>query len=84
VTTTAPAQVEIAELRQNLPAWLERVRVGEEVTVVDHGAVIARLVPPTNRRAEARAALAVLRTRARLGDVESPLGETWDAADDHP
>lgn len=79
----AEARVDISELRQNLPAWLERVRVGEEVFITEHGAVIARLVPPTEARIEARRALEELRLRARVGDVESPLGEAWDAADDH-
>jgi prevent-host-death family protein len=80
----APVQVEITELRQNLLAWLERVRIGEEISIVEHGAVVARLIPPANRRTQARAALEALRARASVGDVESPIGEGWDAANDHP
>jgi prevent-host-death family protein len=75
---TAPVQVEITELRQNLPAWLERVRVGEEISIVEHGAVVARLIPPADRRTRARLALEALRARARVGDVESPVGEVWN------
>jgi prevent-host-death family protein len=81
---TAPVQVEITELRQNLPAWLERVRIGEEISIVEHGAVVARLIPAVDRRTQARIALEALRVRARVGDVESPVGEVWDAANDHP
>jgi antitoxin (DNA-binding transcriptional repressor) of toxin-antitoxin stability system len=80
---TAPVQVEITELRQNLPAWLERVRIGEEISIVEHGAVVARLIPPVNRRTQARVALEALRARARVGDVESPVKEVWDAANGH-
>jgi antitoxin (DNA-binding transcriptional repressor) of toxin-antitoxin stability system len=76
--------IDIAEFRKNLPSWLERVRVGEEVVVMDRGAVIARVVPPTDTRAEARRELMELRARARVGDVETPMGEAWDAADDRP
>lgn len=81
---TAPTQVDIGELRQNLLAWLERVRVGEEISIVEDGAVVARLIPPTDRRARARVALEALRARARVGDVESPVDEVWDAVNDRP
>jgi antitoxin (DNA-binding transcriptional repressor) of toxin-antitoxin stability system len=60
------------------------VRIGEEISIVEHGAVVARLIPPANRRTQARAALEALRARASVGDVESPIGEGWDAANDHP
>lgn len=80
---TAPVEVDISELRQNLLSWLERVRVGEEISIVEDGAVVARLIPPADRRARARVALEALRARARVGDVESPVDEVWDAANDH-
>ncbi|AUX39541.1 Phd_YefM [Sorangium cellulosum] len=80
----AVIHVEVTEIRQNLPSWLERVRGGEEVAIIDRGRVMARLVPPVDRRAEARRALEELRARARVGDVESPVGEAWSAADDPP
>jgi antitoxin (DNA-binding transcriptional repressor) of toxin-antitoxin stability system len=68
--------VDVLDFRQNLPAWLARVRGGEEVAILDSGAVIARLVPPEDARAQARRALEALRPHARVGDVESPL-ENW-------
>lgn len=37
--------VGVRELRNNLRAYLERVRVGEEVIVTDRGAPVARLTP---------------------------------------
>jgi len=80
---TTATHVDLTELRQNLPAWIKRVRVGEEVVITEHGAEIARLVPPAARRADARRALEALRQRACIGDVESPLGEAWEA-DDRP
>jgi prevent-host-death family protein len=78
------AHVDVTDLGQNLPAWLDRVRVEEEVVVTERGAAIARIVPAVESRADARRALEALRARARVGDVESPLGEAWEAADDHP
>ena len=37
--------VGIRELRANLSRYVKRVEAGEEVTVTDHGRVVARLVP---------------------------------------
>jgi antitoxin (DNA-binding transcriptional repressor) of toxin-antitoxin stability system len=71
------AAVDIVDLAQNLPALIERVRVGEEVVIVERGTVVARIVPPGDPRAEARAALLALRSRARVGDVESRVPTLW-------
>jgi prevent-host-death family protein len=37
--------VGIRELRQNLSRYLERVKLGETLTVTEHGHEVARLVP---------------------------------------
>jgi prevent-host-death family protein len=78
------AHVELTDLRHDLNTWLERARGGDELVITDHGAAIARIVPPADPRSDARRALAALREHARVGDVESPLGEPWEAAHDHP
>jgi prevent-host-death family protein len=39
--------VNITELRQNLPAYLKRVRQGERIRVTSRGQIIAELTPPT-------------------------------------
>jgi prevent-host-death family protein len=39
--------VNITELRQNLPAYLKRVRQGERIRVTSRGQVVAELTPPT-------------------------------------
>lgn len=72
------AHVDIAELHERLPDWLARARGGEELVVTDHGATIARIVPPGLSREDARRALAALRAGARVGDVEFPVVEAWD------
>ncbi|MGJ3246962.1 MAG: type II toxin-antitoxin system Phd/YefM family antitoxin [Elainellaceae cyanobacterium] len=45
------AKVSVEEARQNLIALLERVSAGEEILIHQHNKIIARLVPPENRRA---------------------------------
>lgn len=75
------SKVKVTELRQNLPAYLARVRRGEEVEVMVHGKVVARIVPETDRREAARRHLAELRRNgARIvGDVIRMPRESWDA-----
>jgi prevent-host-death family protein len=53
--------VKISELRQNLPAYLARVRRGERVQVTSRGKVVAELAPPSASRKDAEAARARLR-----------------------
>lgn len=75
------SRVKVTELRQNLPAYLARVRRGEEVEVMVHGKVVARIVPEKDRREAARRHLAELRRNGAriLGDVIRMPKETWDA-----
>jgi prevent-host-death family protein len=74
-------KIKVSELRQNLPSYLARVKGGEELEVMVHGKVVARIVPEQDRREAARRHLASLRKAgARIvGDVITPVGEAWDA-----
>ena len=73
------SEVNVTELRQNLPEYLAEVRKGKEVKVTVHGKVIARIVPEVDAKDAARRRLAALRAKCRVGDVISPAGERWDA-----
>ena len=67
------SKVNITELRQNLPAYLEQVRKGAEFQVTVHGRVVARLVPELDEQAAARAAAqSVARKVQNRGCRESP------------
>jgi prevent-host-death family protein len=73
-------KVNITELRQNLPAYVARVREGETLEVTVRGRVIARIVPEQDRVAAARQRLKALRGKTRIkGDITKPSGERWDA-----
>ena len=72
--------VNITELRANLPAYLGKVRRGEEIAVTSRGNVIARILPDTGGSRTARERLVALRRKCRIGDVISPVGETWESA----
>ena len=72
-------EVNVSELRNHLPEYLSRAESGEEILVTRRGRVIARLSPPQDARAAAKERLEVLRARARIGDVVSPIAEAWEA-----
>jgi prevent-host-death family protein len=71
--------VNVTELRNHLPAYLVKVKTGEEVAVTLRGKVIARLVPEVDNCDAARKRLEAIRETSWIGDVVSPSGETWEA-----
>ena len=71
--------VNVTELRQHLPSYLDRVQLGEEIEITSHGKLIARIVPVRDEAAAALERLIALRGQCALGDVMSPSGEQWDA-----
>ena len=73
------SKISVTELRQNLPAYLAKVRGGKEIEVAVHGKVIARIVPEQDAAQTAKARLVALRKKVKIGDVMSPSGDLWDA-----
>jgi prevent-host-death family protein len=63
--------VNVTALRQNLPAYLKRVRRGERIRVTSRGEVIAELAPPAATAEES--ALARKRLRGSVARYERPL-----------
>ena len=72
-------KVNVTELRQNLPAYLARVRRGERIKVTSRGTVIAELAPPAPSPDEAAAARARLRGSVRR--YEWPLEPVIDPSE---
>lgn len=72
-------EVNVTELRNNLPAYLGMVRAGEELLLTSRGKKIARLTPVADGRSGATEKLALLREKCRIGDVVSSLNEKWEA-----
>lgn len=75
------SEVNITELRQNLPTYIEQVRKGRELKVTVRGKVVARIVPEVDQGEAARRWLKELRKSGRVyvGDVVTPSEEQWDA-----
>jgi len=77
-------QVNVTELRNNLPAYMGKVKAGEEVAVTSRGKIIARLIPEVDESVAARLRLDAIRKECRVGDVITPIGEIWEAEHDTP
>ena len=74
------SEVNVTELRQNLPVYLAEVKKGKEIEVTSRGRVIARIVASGDPRQEAKERLLAIRKHCHVGDVLSPTGAEWDAA----
>jgi prevent-host-death family protein len=72
-------EVNVTELRQNLPTYLAKVKKGNEIEVTSRGKVIARIVAGGDPQQEARERLLAIRKNCYVGDVLSPGGAEWDA-----
>jgi prevent-host-death family protein len=71
-------QVNVTELRNNLPRYLQQVRKGAEIQVTSHGKSIARLVPDVDDVDAARQRLINLRGTMITGNITAPVvGEEW-------
>lgn len=74
-------EVKVTELRQNLPAYLAKVRRGERVRVTSRGKVIAEISPPSASKKDVDAARARLRGSVlRYDDPTAPViaPDEWD------
>ncbi len=73
------SEVNVTELRRNLPAYLAEVKKGKDIEVTSRGRVIARIVAGGDPRQEAKQRLLAIRKHCHVGDVLSPTGAEWDA-----
>ena len=77
--------VNVTDLRQHLPEYLQQVQKGEEIMITLHGKSIARIVPnfSDNKREQALKRLDTLRGKMILGDILSPLDDEWTGDANH-
>ena len=73
------AEVKVTDLRQNLPAYLARVRRGERLQVTARGKVIAEIVAPSASASEAEAARS--RLRGSVVRYDKPTEPVFDAGE---
>jgi len=71
-------QIGISEFRSNMSTILQRVQDGEIVSLQIRGTEVAKLVPSDFASNFALAELERMRGTAYVGDILSPLDETWE------
>lgn len=77
-------QVNVTELRNRLPYYLQQVKKGVELQITSHGKSIARIVPERNDAEEARQRLLKLRGTMITGDIIAPVNDVeWGADADN-
>jgi prevent-host-death family protein len=69
--------INITELRQNLPSYINRVEAGESFLVTVRGKVVARIQPAIDPAEAAYQRLLSYRGKGWIGDVLTPLDEEW-------
>lgn len=72
-------EVSVTAFRSHIPDYLTKVRRGETIALTSRGKVVAHLKPPADESLQARQRLRELAVNCRIGDVESPLAEEWEA-----
>lgn len=72
-------EVNVTELRQNLPGYLAKVQRGERINVTSRGKIVAELAPPASSPDIVAAARA--RLRGSVLRFERPLEPVIDARD---
>ena len=71
--------VNVTELRQNLPAYLAKVKRGERLRITSRGKVIAQITPPVASKAEIAAARR--RLRGSVLRYDRPLDPVIDPSE---
>ena len=71
--------IAVSELRANLMQVLEQIKQGAHVQITSRGKVVAQLVPADEAQAQAKLALKQLAEQAVIGDIITPIDETWQA-----
>ena len=71
--------IAVSELRANLMKVLEEIKHGAQIQITSRGKVVAQLVPADAAQENAKAVLQQLSSGAFIGDVVSPIEETWNA-----
>ncbi len=76
-------QVNITELRNHLPHYMNQVQKGVEFLVTSRGKGIARLVPDVSNAEEAYNRLMQLRGTMIKGDIVEQIEVEWNADADN-
>ena len=71
--------IAVSELRANLMQVLEQIKQGAQIQITSRGKVVAQLVPADEAQTQAKLALKHLAEDAIIGDMITPIDESWRA-----
>ena len=71
--------IAVSDLRANLMKVLDQIKKGAQIQITSHGKVVAKLVPADLAQDTAKNELIKIGNTAELGDIISPLDESWEA-----
>jgi|GEM_PF-284670 len=72
-------KIGVSTLRENLSIFLKKVEKGQVITITSRGHEMAKLVPVEDKMKESRKFLREPGKNAIIGDILSPIDETWQA-----
>ena len=72
-------KIAVSEFRSNLMKVLKEIESGSTVNITSRGKVVAKLIPPDDRKKTARDKLKTIGQSAVLHDIISPVDEKWEA-----
>ena len=67
-----------SKLRENLMKILKQIEKGSSLLITSRGRPVAQLNPPPEADKAAQTALSELAKTAVIGDIVSPLNESWE------
>ena len=71
--------INISDFRSHLAHYLKVAHMGESLSITSHGQVLAVIVPPSQVKQDAKAALQKMAQQCVVDDVTSSLNESWEA-----
>jgi len=72
-------KINVSTLRENLAAYINKAKDGEEISITSHGHELARLVPAEKKQEKSKSKLKALGKTAVIGDILSPIDDEWEA-----
>ncbi len=72
-------KINVSTLRENLAAYISKVKKGQVITITSHGHELAMLVPAEKKHEKSKSKLKALGKTANIGDILSSIDEDWEA-----
>jgi prevent-host-death family protein len=72
-------KIGVSTLRENLSAFLDKVKNGQIIMITSRGRDVAKIVPIEDKMEKSRETLRQIGKKAFIGDILSPIEEEWES-----